>query len=238
MTPKRAIFNRLLILSPWLTVAMLMGMSVVLPNRSQFSPDAEARKAEVAGAMHAAPLFIGRWMGQNRDVPKEAQQLLHPNAMLSRSYTTPGGPPMRVLVVHCGDARDMIGHFPPICYPSAGWLEVNVVGKDEVTLMVNGQALPVRQYGFRCIGERGRAETIRVFNAFILPDGRVTVDIDEINRQSERLAVSVQGVAQLQVITSASVPLQEAVDAANEILNGMPVMFDALKVGQGVGRET
>jgi hypothetical protein len=52
------------------------------------------------------------------------------------------------------------------------------------------------------------------------------------------MAVAVEGVAQVQVITSASVPVTQAIDAANEILSGMSAMLEALKVGQGVSRET
>jgi hypothetical protein len=171
-------------------------------------------------------------------VPKEAQRLLEPNAILSRIYQSPAGPSVQILLIHCGDARDMIGHYPPICYPSAGWVQIPVQHDTDIALRVNNVRLPVHQYSFQCFGERGRVETIRIFNAFILPDGRVTRQIDELNRQSERLAVSVQGVAQLQVITSASVPLDEAIDAAGEILSGMPQLFDALKVGQGASRES
>jgi len=25
------------------------------------------------------------------------------------------------MIVHCGDVRDMIGHYPPVCYPANGW---------------------------------------------------------------------------------------------------------------------
>ena len=236
MKSRNAIMNRALVLSPWLTLAMLLGMSHLLPNRSEFSPDSQTRKAQVARAMESVPMFIGRWVGQDKEVPKEAQKLLRPNAILSRIYTSAGAPTTWVVVVHCSDARDMIGHYPPICYPSAGWREDDVAEPD-CNLTADACNIPVHQYRFSRVGEGGRPEMIRIFNAFILPDGRVTRQIEEINRQSERLAVSVQGVAQLQVITSATTPLTEAIDAANEILGGMSVMLDALKVGQGASRE-
>jgi hypothetical protein len=228
--------NRWLVAAPWVTVGLLMGMSLLLPNRSSFSPDTEKRKALVAHAMKSAPFFIGRWVGQDAAhlIPREAQTLLHPNALLSRTYRSPAGPTVQILIVHCGDARDMIGHYPPICYPSAGWLALPDSSRD-MTLSVNGATLPARHYEFQCISEQRRVETIRVFNAFILPGGRAALDIDDINRQSERLALSVQGVAQLQVITSASAPIPQAIEAANEILGGMPELFDALGLGSPSG---
>ena len=56
------------------------------------------------------------------EVPPEAQELLRPNAIFSRRFQRPGEIGVHVLVVHCSDARDMIGHYPPICYPSSGWV--------------------------------------------------------------------------------------------------------------------
>ena len=48
---------------------------------------------QVADAMHAVPYFIGdrdQWIGQDAEVPREAQALLRPNATLSRTYQRPG----------------------------------------------------------------------------------------------------------------------------------------------------
>lgn len=225
--------NQFLVASPWLTVGLLAALSIALPNRSGFNPDAEQRKAVVGAAMKAAPFFIGRWVGEDSThlVPREAQTLLHPNALMSRSYRTPAGPTVHVLVVHCGDARDMIGHYPPICYPSAGWQPAAPPEPQDIVLAIGPRRLPVRQYVFQCVNAAGRVDSIRIFNAFVLPDGRAALDIDDINRQSERLALAVQGVAQLQLITSGTAPLPEAVQAANEILGGMSELFDALQLG-------
>src|SRR5690606_12894388 len=81
MTPKRIMLNRLLVTAPWLTVLVLLGLSAALPNRTTFTPDSERRKAEVAAALNAVPYFIGRWVGEDREVTREAQQLLRPNAI-------------------------------------------------------------------------------------------------------------------------------------------------------------
>ncbi|MCI0362806.1 MAG: exosortase-associated EpsI family protein, partial [Phycisphaerales bacterium] len=218
MRLNRAISHRLTMLSPWLTVGLLAGMSALLPNRSAITPGAQHQKALVAAAVKAVPHSIGRWVGQDVEVPREAQTLLRPNAILSRAYSSPGESTMRLLIVHCSDARDMIGHYPPICYPSAGWTQVDVASQRIVDLSCEHRRLPSRQYAFEFISEEGRPQAIRILNAFILPDGAVSSRIEDINRQSERLAVSARGVAQLQIITSASVPLDQTIAAANELL--------------------
>lgn len=233
MTRKRAILNRLLIVAPWATVTVLVVMAMLLPNRTRFSPQAAARKAEVAAAVEAVPMLIGRWVGDQWEVPREAQELLKPNAILSRTYTSLGGSAVHVLMVHCSDSRDMVGHYPPICYPSAGWEMEPVSEQEELTLRAGSMELPVRQYRFRGIRERGREDNIRIFSTFILPDGSVTPDKDDMYSQSERLSVAVQGVAQFQVITSGLVPLEQAISDAEEILSGMQGLFDALQAADG-----
>jgi hypothetical protein len=239
MTRSKAIRNQLLIAAPWVTVAALMVLSVLLPNRASIGAQAEVRKAEIARAVASVPNFIGRWVGPDSEDPNDrglapaAQRLLKPNAFLSRRYTSPGGPWVQIVFVHCSDARDMIGHYPPICYPSAGWMEMPGPANPDHTLTVNGMPFPVREYDFKGYLESGREEVIRIFGAFILPDGAVTREIDDINRQSERLSVAVQGVAQIQIITSGRTTAEEAIGASEEVLNGMNVLFEALQFGAG-----
>ena len=89
----------------------------------------------------------------------------------------------------------------------------------------------VRQYEFRRAEAGGWESTIRVMNFFVLPDGRVTAELDEIERRSERLALAVSGVAQIQVVTPAAMPQADAETAAGELLEGMPELLTALGLG-------
>lgn len=227
------LYRKVSVFAPWLTIALLVGMSRALPTHVVMDEQAQARKAEIASTMDDVPFIIGGWIGEDAPVPPEAQKLLRPNAMLSRTYSQPGHGRVHVLVVHCGDARDMIGHYPPVCYPSAGWVRMPVTDHEFTELEVLGERLPVHQYQFRRMRENGAEDRIRIFNAFVLPDGTGTRDIDDINRQSERLAVSVQGVAQLQVIVNATVSYEEAAASAGELLSGMPDLMHSLGMGQG-----
>ena len=61
----------------------------------------------------------------------------------------------------------------------------------------------------------------------------MTPQIDDIYRQSERLALSVQGVAQIQLITMAGMPADEAAACAEELLAGMGDLLNALQVAGG-----
>jgi hypothetical protein len=207
-----------------------MGLSRALPNAVE--PDAAAlqRREAIAATMHDVPFFLGPWIGRDEAVPPEAQELLRPNAIFSRTYQKYGGLRLHVLIVHCSDARDMIGHYPPVCYPSAGWVPERVPGSSEDAIELGRVRLPVRLYQFQRMREHGREDRIRICNAFILPGGIVSREISDINRQSERRAVSAQGVAQLQVIVPAGLDRTEAMEAAGELLGAMHDLFSVLQV--------
>lgn len=219
-------------LAPWTCLVVLVAGSRLLPNHTTLDPAADARKVEVAEAMASVPYLIGRWAGEDEEVPREAQKLLRPNAIFSRRYVRSDGAWAHILIVHCSDARDMIGHYPPICYKATGYVAADPGYRPEQAVWLrSGSTLPVRAYRFRRASDRGTTE-IQIFNAFILPEGTTTRNIEDINRQSERLAISVQGVAQLQVITSGAMPREDALDATTELLVGMPDLWRALAGGQ------
>ncbi|MDY7108295.1 MAG: exosortase-associated EpsI family protein, partial [Planctomycetota bacterium] len=133
--------------APWLSLLLLVALSQTLPNRVAPDGSAAARRVEIAAAMEGVPFFVGDWVGEDEAVPREAQKLLRPNAILSRRYRRPGGTWLHLLVVHCSDARDMLGHYPPICYPSAGWVAIPPPDPD-VHVILDDRPVPVRTYMF------------------------------------------------------------------------------------------
>lgn len=225
-------------LAPWSALIILCGLSYWCPNRVATDETAAARQAEIAAAVEAVPYFLGEWIGRDEEVPQEAQRLLRPNAILSRVYQKTGGLRLHLVLVHCGDARDMIGHYPPVCYPSAGWLACPIgggPGAENLVVATDTHTLPVRLYEFRRLREHGHEERIVIFSGFVLPGGTVTREIDDINRQSQRRAVSAQGVAQLQVIAPAELERVAMLDAVGELLGELTELLDALEVGTRAG---
>ena len=219
-------------------VGMAFGLLIVgpmvFPNHVRPDPAAMARQEAVAAAVEAAPYQIGRWLGTDIPVPRAAVELLRPNAILSRRFRrAEGGYSVSLLVVHCMDVRDMGGHYPPVCYPSAGWLSTEDPASGEATLEVGGRRLPVEMYAFRRIEGGIRESRIRVYNFFVLPDGGVTADIAKLRGRSERLALSAEGVAQIQIITAIEMPPAEAVVAANELLDGLAGLLAPLGLVPG-----
>ncbi len=223
---------------PALTAGLLLALPLTFPNSASVGVAGRARQAAVAVAVAHAPYRIGPWVGVDIPVPPAATKLLHPNAVLSRRFERiDRGSSVSMLLVHCTDARDMRGHYPPACYPYSGWLFADAKRGREMAVTVHGRPVPVRVYEFRRIGADGREMRIRVLSVFILPDGTLTPDIDQINSLSERIPLSVQGVAQMQIVTSAAMTDEETTAAAREIFEGMSQLwaaFDVWKEGDNV----
>ncbi len=216
---------------PALTLGLLLFMPVLFSNRTRFDAKAAAGQVAVAAAIEHAPYQVGRWVGADIPIPPAALRLLHPNAILSRRYESIDRAfSVQLLLVHCTDARDMLGHYPPVCYPSSGWSPLDVNRDRESVVTVRGRPIPFRMYGFRRIEAEVHVVEVRVLNVFILPDGTLTPDIDEISRLSERLALSAKGVAQMQIVTPWEIGEEIAAEAAGEILEAMPDLLTALRV--------
>ena len=225
-TPSR---NRASKLSPGLTVGLLLVLPLLFPNRPSVDAAGLARREAVSAALRDAPYRIGPWVGADVVIPPSAVKILHPNATLSRRFKRIGsGITVILLLVHCTDVRDMRGHYPPVCYPYTGWSFAGPQEGREATLAIHGRQVAIRVYEFRRIDSDGRESHIRVFNLFFLPDGMVTPQINQINRLSERLALTTQGVAQMQIVTPIGVGSEDAATAAAEILEGMPGVLSAL----------
>ncbi len=104
-----------------LTGALLLGAMALRSGTTFSEAQVTAYHAEVRSALDSIPFRVGNWIGVDTPVPPAAQRLLRPNAILSRTYRDPEGRQATVMLVHCRDTRDMIGHYPPICYPAHGW---------------------------------------------------------------------------------------------------------------------
>jgi hypothetical protein len=105
-------------LAPLASLAALLLLSRWLPNRVQADERTEQRRTEIRQTMERLPFFVGdRWVGEDllALLAPEAQELLRPNAIFNRRYEQGRQRWVHVLIVHCSDARDMIGHYPPVC---------------------------------------------------------------------------------------------------------------------------
>jgi hypothetical protein len=194
---------------PVLSIALLGG--IVLENHRHVTPaDAEPYHARAKAAVNSIKYSIGYWTGKDDEVPPAAQQLLRPNAVLSRTYIDNGFGPTRgrhasLLIVQTRDTRDMGGHFPPICYVTHG---DTMTGATARTFNVDGISIPGYEYEFQRT-TNGVTARNTVFNFFIIPKQGFCPDMTGIRKAAENYQQRVYGAAQFQLVMSSDLSADE-----------------------------
>jgi hypothetical protein len=166
-------------------------------------PPTEAYFTQIRESVDDLPYSIDRWIGQDEAVTPSARELLRPNVIIQRRYVDPeNGDAFSLLVVHCGNTKDMQGHYPPICYPAHGWA---MRGSDREQIEVDGIAYPVTRYRFSQDAQM-RSSEIVVVNFFVLPgvDDPISPTINRLERLSHTAGTSALGSAQVQVLFASS----------------------------------
>lgn len=233
-SPVNRVFRRANDAAPVLALALLLVMPLLLVTEVRRDEATLRRNERIQEVVADVPWQIGRWRGQEVPVPSAAEDILRPNALLSREYREIGGRGRATLViVHCSDVRDMVGHYPPVCYPNAGWIRVpdeEARGEPLVRLLDAGSVsgATVRRYAFRQIDGWGAERRIRIFNFFVLPDGRVATELDELRDLTDRTATSALGVAQIQLVLGQEMTETEEQRILEELLRGLDDCLAAL----------
>jgi len=220
--------------APLVALAVMLVLPRVLPLPSTGSEAWLARNAEVRGSFRSLPYRIGAWVVEAEpDVPAAAVEILHPNAILSRRYINTGdGRWLSLLIVHCSDARDMQGHYPPNCYPANGW---TLVAQRECTVPLQGQEIEMQIYDFRRMRGWANEDRLRVFNYFLLPNGDTALAMSAVKRLTRRHSTSVQGVAQIQLMASEDLSVEDSIEAIAELLDGLMPHLQVLQT-RGVNK--
>ncbi len=194
--PRRAGRGRAAV--PWVcTCVLLVG---ILGDRwllRQPSADAAPYHARVQQEAARIPLHFKDWLGSDVPVPPAAVQMLKPNVILSRRYQQMStGRYVTVLLVQCTDARDLLGHYPPICYAGQGW---QLVTSEPCDWTTGGRTIHGMRYAFKT-SEQGRFDETTVDNFMLLPGGGTARNMDEVERAAQDRRRKFFGAAQVQIV--------------------------------------
>lgn len=182
----------------WICTLLLLGG--IAADRAFFNkPTAEAGAYHemVAGTANAFPFSFERWLGVEAPVPQSAIAMLKPNFILSRAYQELGGDRrVTLLVVQCTDSRDILGHYPPVCYVNQGWVMQSAKPRD---WLVGDQTIHGTRYVFRTGGEGVQRELV-LDNFMILPSGSTARDMDAVDLAARDSRLKYFGAAQVQLV--------------------------------------
>jgi hypothetical protein len=170
------------------------------------------------------PTQIGEWTSRTVDVPTGAQKLLRSNALVSLEYSNPKMGQVSFLLVQCGDARDLSGHWPPNCYPSAGYTQAS-------SYETSGEiSEPGTMYNFKQSTLNG-TKSIWVYNLMVLPDNRTARGMDGVYRIARNRTMRYFGAAEIQVLTDDKFTPEERSKIVNMLLAAYKPMIQAIRSG-------
>jgi hypothetical protein len=227
------------LIAPALTLGLLCAAAAESWSRPR-PGDTDPYHARVREAALTIPMNIGSWAGRDLPARKEAIELLKPNVILQRLYTDSKGRHVTVLMVHCRDARDLDGHYPPKCYPGNG-REERLSARKACEWSVAGRAFPGTYYEFATAGILGESREIDVYNFLVVPghldDGRLTPgaivpDMDGVTRQAWDYLRRFYGAAQFQVVfTDSGIAPDEQLAIFQEMVQAYMPVIEAIRSG-------
>jgi hypothetical protein len=183
-------------------LAAMEGWKLTLPALESGEPFRKKVKSQLAGFR----LIVGDWSGTERPLPEEAIALLHPNVSLSREYVNVlTKETVGFMFIEVEDARDMMGHYPPNCYPGNGWKPVgaapacNAVDREAVWV-VGDLRIKGTEYEFTKTEKDGNERKLWVRSFFILPNDTFYPEIASFNRAASDFYIRPFGATQVQVI--------------------------------------
>ncbi|HEV8379594.1 MAG TPA: exosortase-associated EpsI family protein [Tepidisphaeraceae bacterium] len=187
-----------------LTVALLMGLTAETLSRPR-PGDAEPFHARVDSAASQMSIPEG-WTCIDLKIPDAAVALLKPNTQICRQYRT-STRQFQFLLIQCRDARDMGGHYPPVCYPASGWVVVGDKKGRPMTWTIGSRTIIGVEYEFTG-GQEGQTITRTVDNLLILPRGHdcYVREMKEIRAAAADYLRQFYGAAQIQLIFDGAIP--------------------------------
>jgi hypothetical protein len=213
--------------SPVACLAVLVGIAI--ENATHVKPeDATAYHAVVKARLDAWPQTIRsgdeEWTSRDCNVPESAVRLLRPNALISRHYEcVDDGRAADLLIVQCGEATDMSGHYPRNCYPRNG---EKLVHEEPRIWQVGATSIRGMEYHFQpsSLGKSRKC----VYNFFVLPGKGIVPDMDDVQRATADYRRRYFGAAQFQVVFDSDLSQPERDKVFATIIGADPDIFSFL----------
>ena len=207
----------------------MVGISGLLAGKAdETTPEVPIREvfASIPGQL-VSP--VGTWI-RNRNVPVPSSQarILDLSAYFSSEYLRLGGFPSvtaTLFIAFCNDGRSMVGHHPPNCYPSSGWLMDVASSRSLEVARRDGRTISAKIYKFSREGYFG--DNLQVVSGFFSSEGLFLSTLDEILEVVKPTLLGGSGLFQFQILLQGGYSDADVERYAIEILEAIPeVVFD------------
>jgi len=185
--------------------------------------DAAPFHERIAIAARLAPLRFGDWSGREVALERAAVELLHANVALSRIFEQRvTGRAAGFTLVQTGDARDLVGRYPPVCYPANGWSQESA---EDAELLLEDLSIAYRRYAFSRGGATGPPDRVDVLHFMLIPGGRSEREMQAVQSAAADYTRRFYGAAQVLLVLPAEVPRDEQERIADEILRSHALLI-------------
>ena len=183
-----------------IAVGAALGICALVGWQARALPDpagAEKFHASVRAVVEKLPEKSGSWTSRDLPVLQAAVELLRPNVLHQRRWVdTRTGEMVTVLVVHCGDTRDLLGHYPPVCYVGQGWQQSGIT---DWQAELRGSVFLAPEYEFVAV-RGGRTEGLWVRNAMLLPGKGLGRGMGDVQKAARNVTRRFFGAGQVQFV--------------------------------------
>lgn len=210
-----------------LAVAALSVAGVIDGGARRREPQADGHLAGIrAAAAGGIPFSVGDWLARDLPTAPGAVALLRPSVLVSRGFSNlRTGETASLLFVACSDARDLVGHYPPVCYPAHGQTLVSAEPRawDYGAGPVGGT-----RYRFRVVGGTSGQQFV-VDNFMVLPDGGFGPDMDSVRRVARDPSLRRYGAGSLQIVTEGSMDEVRRDAVLEELIGVLEPLFRSMR---------
>ena len=136
---------------------------------------------------------------------------------------------LSLLFVHCGDLRDMEGHYPMNCYRNQGWQlapDDGIVHYDVQTAMLD---FGVRRYRF--MPGRWQDHQMFVYSFFILPVDEILAEYAPVRAAAGDPKRRFYGGAQVQLVFDKATTTEQQLDAVQLFAATMTDLLQTIEAG-------
>lgn len=169
------------------------------------------------------PTTIGAWVGQDKPLSKEVEQIAGNDDYINRLYVDNSGREwVSFYIAYSGRPRTMVGHRPQVCYISAGW--VHDATEPAQVGLASGASVPCLVHRFH--QPPPRTGDMVVLNYYVL-NGITTNNEEDFTGVSWRLP-NIQGnpawyVAQIEISSTSEAAVRRfAALTGDEVLARLP----------------
>lgn len=215
---------------PLLSLLLLGGVAVEKRLFHAPAGDSDAYHDRVLAASADIPMRIGNFVGKDEAILPAAVALLRPNIIFNRRYDNREQHlSATLLLVQCRDARDILGHYPPVCYPAHGWVQEDAVARE---WNVEGLTIHGTEYIFAA-NSPSKSGRIAICNFMLLPQGGTVRDMQGVIAAAADSRRKLFGAAQVQVVMDAEVPRAERKAAFMELITAAAPTLKTILAGAG-----